>query len=416
MARNTLHGKKLLIGATLSLCVSLEATSEAVRDFDVTEQEARSIAARWLRVDPETLVFERMQHSEWMGEAYSFLQRREGGANLSIAVNAHTAVISSYSDYLKSAEAGQAKLRPRSEHISAAAAVTAARSYLAAAGWDPSVDHLTVFEKSPEQVLWRQLLTNGGIHGGRRVLVYLNPVTGEVCGFYRLMLPYLHVSLTPSLSQEQSLSVAVRAYDRYYPGRYLHPEAPSPPSLGYSDLGQPSLIYFHRLIASTTPYLDSAAARGGEDTAEVDIVIDAHSGSVLSFEPCLCSHSGKSRLGKTQVRWQGRWVDVDRFRRAPQRSGEEWFDPWTRHLVLDGRKTIGSLIEICQRQGVTYLQARELGSPRWKGRLEGRGDQLQIRMPDGASGRITLGSKELMLGGSRRIHLTGPALKRGNRW
>ena len=85
-------------------------------------------------------------------------------------------------------------------------------------------------------------------------------------------------------------------------------------------------------------------------------------------------------------------------------------------MVLDGRETIGSLIEICQRQGVSYLQARELGSPRWKGRLEGRGDQLQIRMPDGASGRIKLGSKELMLGGSRRIRLTGPALKRGNRW
>lgn len=37
-------------------------------------------------------------------------------------------------------------------------------------------------------------------------------------------------------------------------------------------------------------------------------------------------------------------------------------------------------------------------------------------MPDGASGRITLGSMELMLGGQRRIHLPGPALKRGNRW
>ena len=97
-------------------------------------------------------------------------------------------------------------------------------------------------------------------------------------------------------------------------------------------------------------------------------------------------------------------------------SCDPWFDPWTRNLEMDGHRISAASVGICQREGVSYLQARELGAPRWKGRLEGRGDQLQIRMPDGASGRITLGSKELMLGGGRRIHLSGPALKRGNRW
>ena len=375
------------------------------------------IAAQWLQVAPDTLVFDRIAHQGWRGEAYSFTHDRGGASPRIVDICARTGAVRGLHLTARSIQSTQGLFAAQqSDRISPDVAEATARAYLTALGFDPDLDQLSVIEKTADAVFWRQRLPNGGIHGSRSVRVTLNPLTAEVIGFNRIMLPHLNVSLRPTLTAEQALGVAVRAASQYYPGRYFFPKPSLPPNLWYSDLGQPLLYYAHTLAVSLTPAVNYDAAMEGGDSAEVDVVIDAHSGSVLSFDPSLSAPGGKPRPGKARVKWHGRWVGEDQLRRAPGGGTRRWSDPWTRNLEMDGHRISAASVGICMTEGVSYLQARELGAPRWKGRLEGRGDQLQIRMPDGASGRIGLGSKELMLGGKRRTRLPGPALKRGNRW
>ncbi len=407
-----------IFGCLAIVCSLVSATAcNALQSYEVDEVSARAIAAGWLMAPAEDLNYEGLERFGWRSEEYTFAMISGDGAHRKVRISARSGAVVGFYDVAMAVLANQAKNAAQPpEFISPEAAEAAATAYLSARGWDPALDQLSLIEKSAEAVLWRQLLPNGGIHGSRFVSVTLNPLTAEVLGFSRVVLPYLNASLTPTLTQEQALAVAVQAASQYYPGRYFFPKPSLPPNLWYSDLGQPLLYYAHTLAVSLTPAVNYDAAMEGGDSAEVDVVIDAHSGSVLSFDPSLSAPGGKPRPGKARVKWRGRWVELGQLRRAPGGGTRQWSDPWLRNLEMDGHRISAASVGICMTEGVSYLQARELGSPRWKGQLEGRGDQLQIRMLDGASGRIALGSRDLLLGRGRRIRLTGPALKRGNRW